>query len=440
MRYSFAIAAWLSLLTTASAALTADWPLQGNATARVGANGTLNGTPGTADGPGGILGSSVDLDGTDDYVSVGTADFFDFTTGTAFSVACWFNADSLSGPIVGRAANANRYIDILSSTQIRVYTSAGAIDFTVPTMSTGTWYHLLVTRDTGNSVKVYLNGTQSSTGAQNGGGSFTFDSIGRRNTTYCNCKIAGVRVYNSDESAAISSIMADVTATFAYAQSASSTSDLTTYTFSSQNLGAAASDRYVIVGIHSRDSGAHAFTGVTVQGITATYVVQASNNASGGSLTGLYIVAVPTGTTGDVVVTLDNAAVGCGISLWRATGLASATPVDSDSSTASNPTATINTEDGFAIGVANDVGLDTFSWTNLTEDYDAQIEGNSTFSSASATTTAGSLAITATPSSSGNAVGVFATWAQGSSGVVDPLSTSIPGVSRDPLTGTIPGL
>jgi hypothetical protein len=205
--------------SVASAALTAHWKLQDNAAsttvvATVGSNGTLTGagntSASTAAGPGGTLTASLNLDGTDDYIVIGATDAFDFTTGNAFSVACWFNADALTDRVIlGRAGNANRFVDVRSSTQIRVYTSAGAIDFTVPTMSTGTWYHLLVTRDTGNSVKVYLNGTQSSSGAINGGGSFTFDSIGRRATVYWDGKLADVRVYNSEESANVSTIMAD---------------------------------------------------------------------------------------------------------------------------------------------------------------------------------------------------------------------------------------
>lgn len=200
--------------------------------------------------------------------------------------------------------------------------------------------------------------------------------------------------------------------TFAYLGSPTpSTADLTTYTFSSQSLGDAAGDRHIIVGVHSRSGSNHTVSSVTVQGIAGTIVAQQSNNTSSSSTAAIAIVAVPTGTTGDVVVTLSTGAVRCGVSLWRATGLASTTPVDVDSSTASNPTATLDTGDGFAVGVANQFGTITFSWTGLTEDLDVQVESNTTFSSASATTTEGTLAITATPSAAGNAVGVFASWA-----------------------------
>ena len=40
----------------------------------------------------------------------------------------------------------------------------GDKEFTVPTMSTGTWYHLAVVRSSG-SINVYFNGTVSSSGA-----------------------------------------------------------------------------------------------------------------------------------------------------------------------------------------------------------------------------------------------------------------------------------
>jgi hypothetical protein len=53
-----------------------------------------------------------------------------------------------------------------STTQITVEQAYGgtAAAFTVPTMTTGQWYHLAAVRDSSNRVTIFLNGTRSSTG------------------------------------------------------------------------------------------------------------------------------------------------------------------------------------------------------------------------------------------------------------------------------------
>ena len=76
------------------------------------------------------------------------------------------------------------------------------VNFTVATISAETWYHLFVTRTTGNSIRVWLNGTESSSGAQSGYGNFTIDTIGKADTIrYLNARVSQVRIFDSDESA-----------------------------------------------------------------------------------------------------------------------------------------------------------------------------------------------------------------------------------------------
>lgn len=204
---------------------------------------------------------------------------------------------------------------------------------------------------------------------------------------------------------------------FSFLQANSSTADLTTYTFSGENLGTAAADRYIIVVVKSRDSGsgAKSISSVTIGGVTASIIIQKQNNASNSSLAGIAIAAVPTGTTGDVVVTFSEGMLRCAIGLYRATGI-TPIPADFGSSTATNPTYAIDVPaGGFAIGgVANSNGNDGSAvWTGLTERYDSVIEAVMLSTGASDEFAAAQTNLTVTATLSGTntePVGVFASW------------------------------
>jgi hypothetical protein len=84
--------------------------------------------------------------------------------------------------MLGNSGIANTYIRLLDNATVRVQsdTSATFKDFTVPTLSSGTWYNLIVVRDTSGSTHVYLNGTASSSGGQaQSSDSITVNQLGR---------------------------------------------------------------------------------------------------------------------------------------------------------------------------------------------------------------------------------------------------------------------
>lgn len=168
----------------------------------------------------------------------------------------------------------------------------------------------------------------------------------------------------------------------------------TSYTFSSQNLGTAAADRVIVVLIKVSGNAGMTISSVTVQGITATISVQAGSGGAGANRTGIAIVEVPTGTTGDVVVNL-GVATGfeCGIGLFRATGI-DTTAYDTDShdgGTATNPNLDVVLDvpsgtDSFVVAVAgtrNDSSISGFAWTNATEAYEGVVRSNAWHSGAS---------------------------------------------------------
>jgi len=152
----------------------------------------------------------------------------------------------------------------------------------------------------------------------------------------------------------------------------------TVYTFSGASIGAAASNRRVIVGV-SQGGGAPNVS-VTVGGISADLVVEAVSGLNG---TAIWIALVPSGTTADIVVTCGASANRLGIGVWSCTGLSSNTPIDTDAVTGTRDAdlSVSTAEGGFTIG-ATETRNNSFSavtWTGLTERYDQWIEsgGNS---------------------------------------------------------------
>ncbi len=200
-------------------ALTQHWKLDDNAAnttvlATVGADGTLLGGDNTSAkrtaGPGGSIPFGFDLNGTDDAVSiVGLT----VVPNSAFSANAFANFDGAGGPILGRDANDFTFIYKTNDTTITVSIgNSGFVSFTVPSLGTGRWNHVLVTRAaTTNATRVFVNGVESSSGAQtvSNGSNTAFVRIGRRNTLFLDGKVAQVKLFNSDESANAAALYAE---------------------------------------------------------------------------------------------------------------------------------------------------------------------------------------------------------------------------------------
>lgn len=166
-----------------------------------------------------------------------------------------------------------------------------------------------------------------------------------------------------------------------FLQTATNTLNNSTYTFTSQNVGAASSDRYVVAVIfgYSATSG-RTVSSVTIGGISATISVQTSN-ASTSRVTAIALANVPTGATANVVVDFSDTMNNCGIGLYRLTEISTDTPFDTGTA-ASNTDETLTTSidipaNGFAIAINGEqttTNPETHTWTGLTEDFDTTIE------------------------------------------------------------------
>ena len=178
-------------------------------------------------------------------------------------------------------------------------------------------------------------------------------------------------------------------ATIERTDSDESSADQTTYTFTGKSLGVAAADRFIAVAITGRSTnGARLLSNVVINSVTAAVASDGTTNAfreqgfgTTRSHSAIYIAAVPTGATGDIVVTWDGQNAACSVEVYRMTGIVSATCTDvaeNGTGTASNElfvNCTVN-DGGIAIGVCSVAsGGQTNTWTNITEDIDKEMVG-----------------------------------------------------------------
>lgn len=203
-------------------ALVAQWKMQDNAAsttvvATVGTNAALLGGDNTSvlsvsGGPGTAIPLALDLDGTADYIDI-SGSSLSYATTVPWTFCGWFKADALGSnrPLWGQdGASPQRAFTNSTGTNLTVTGTAGNSIFTFASaISTGTWYHIAVTRSAANAVRVFVDGVESTTGAITVAQTFSFPRIGRSTTTYWSGPIADVRVYNSDESLNLAAIMAE---------------------------------------------------------------------------------------------------------------------------------------------------------------------------------------------------------------------------------------
>jgi hypothetical protein len=179
------------------------------------------------------------------------------------------------------------------------------------------------------------------------------------------------------------------------------------YTWSGVSFGAAAANRVIVVAFGTRDGGSSlTFPSCTIGGISATLAV-ATNNTTGGnmSMAGIFYATVPTGTTGDIVLTFNETTLRARIGTYRATGVSSVN-IDAQTTTGTTTTFTVTGASGCAlVATALSASNTSYTWSGANEDYDGAV-GTSTSSGGSSTSgTAGANVITATAVATGSTAG-----------------------------------
>src|SRR5262245_21099897 len=126
--------------------------------------------------------------------------------------------------------------------------------------------------------------------------------------------------------------------TIEFLDEAQDATNATVYTFASFPLGTAAATRRIFVLVAWQGTGS--LSSVTVAGVTASNHVQA---VPGNVNIAIVSAAVPSGTSGSVVVTVSSTSGRCGIAAWRVTDLRDATPTGTDASqSVTSDTLTVN--------------------------------------------------------------------------------------------------
>lgn len=211
-----------------------------------------------------------------------------------------------------------------------------------------------------------------------------------------------------------------VPATVSFVGCTRSTSDLTTYTFTTHATGTAGT-RKTIVGVSAIDSATdYSTSSMTVGGASATEVV---DSADTGSLvqSSIYIIDNPSGTTANIVVTMSEAVTALGICVWAAYDLGSetATGTAAQFQTASEAiTLDLNVNaGGVGVGMSavNFATSQATTWTGMTENADAELDQgpasvDAGYSGASTATAGTPLAVTTDWNGTGDAIGVSASF------------------------------
>ena len=144
-------------------------------------------------------------------------------------------------------------------------------------------------------------------------------------------------------------------------------------TVSSVNLGSFGGTKHVILGLYC-NAEPGPITGVTIGGQTATIVIEEGSGVHKQTQNAIVICELTGVTTGDIVITTTGTydPSKYAISVFQMTK-GSITPTDTwgpDYST--NPTGTINiAAGGFCISQASALTSSTFTWSGLTERFDA---------------------------------------------------------------------
>lgn len=166
-------------------------------------------------------------------------------------------------------------------------------------------------------------------------------------------------------------VMAHPSKNLSFLGSNQQNSTLTTYTVTGASFGEEAFDRRIIVALGGANS-TRTLTSVTIGGVTATINLQYTSSGDNNRVA-VATALVPTGTSGNIVVTWSGSQTNLGIGWWRVTGLKSNNAfatVSNDVATGS-PTLTLNTiPGGFVIYVFGASGSAGSTWGAATERFD----------------------------------------------------------------------
>jgi hypothetical protein len=180
-------------------------------TATVGTNGTLSGagncSASQVTGPGNTITHGMTFDGTNDRITI-TEIYKD--TSTAYSLSVWYRAINTDyKAFFGQGADWVTAMYISAGGDAIFKTASNTATFTIPAIGT-TWHHYLFTHAAGNTSRMFLDGTESSSGALTSAGYFSGSLIsGWNSESSGNGELAQWKFFDSDESANAATLYAE---------------------------------------------------------------------------------------------------------------------------------------------------------------------------------------------------------------------------------------
>lgn len=206
---------------------------------------------------------------------------------------------------------------------------------------------------------------------------------------------------------------------FAFVSSAVDNSSLTTVTYSSLSFGVANTNRILAVYIAARQNAPTTIVSVTIGGISATLVnagstTLTSQTTPSATVGAIYQAAVPSGTSGSVVVTYGAAAQRSAVSLYRiVTGTPAATNSGSSANTVNsgnNLSETVPAGGGGFTGIWQPSATSVITWTaGATQDAQANDPGSAGRFSSATTTGTGPVTVSTSGASNGSSMS-WASW------------------------------
>jgi len=185
----------------------------------------------------------------------------------------------------------------------------------------------------------------------------------------------------------------------AFTEGYESSADSTVWTITGAALGTASAGREIYVCVTTGWNNRN-LTSMTVAGVTTSEVV--SQTFNGNARQSIQKAAVPTGTTGDIVITMSGTESWIGASVYAVTGANSEiTNTFSASASPADISLDINTTSGGGVigSVLAGGSTTAWAWSGLTEDHDVGVNVSQRFGTASADIVTGETprTITATP-------------------------------------------
>jgi hypothetical protein len=169
-------------------------------------------------------------------------------------------------------------------------------------------------------------------------------------------------------------------ASVSYVSTGTNDTSANSYTFSSQNIGTAASDRWVVVAATAYNTG-RSVQSLTIGGTNATKIVEAKTPSGNSATVAIYALQVSSGTSADIVIDYGGAGqISCGIMVWNVNSSSGSWNTATDTDASDPLTASVSVNDGGVVIAASAYAGGTAPtnvvWAELTENNDAVVESS----------------------------------------------------------------